>query len=248
MWARLHEHEEVAVASQIGGVVREGATVSAVNRPSWASVMTSLQHTSNVHCIPVMSTPSQNPSGGAFRVMSTFSKVDASLIVAFLAVSSRQRAAGECHCSTRQIKQGTFKYHLVHVLQFGTPGSVVQFNRVATGLKQIAAHILGLPAVNHFGDKSMILPGLTATWAVWRCVCVSEHLRQERNMRSPLPLLILSSACRSHRLRQGRSTLTSKTTAFNLRKDHQQAATRRPLRLRGRTDHPSQAVHALRQL
>ena len=152
MWARLHEHEEVAVASQIGGVVREGATVSAVNRPSWASVMTSLQHTSNVHCIPVMSTPSQNPSGGAFRVMSTFSKVDASLIVAFLAVSSRQRAAGECHCSTRPIKQVTFKYHIIHELPFGTAGSVVQFNRVATGLKQIAAHILGLPAVNHFGD------------------------------------------------------------------------------------------------
>ena len=211
--------------SQVGEVLREGAKVSAVNRSSWASVMTSRQQTSNVHCIPAMSTPSQNPSTGAIRVMITFSNVDASLIVAFLAVSSRQRAAGECHCCSGPIKQVTFKYHLIHVLPFGIAGSVVQFNMVATGLKQIAAHILGLPAVNRFGDQSMFLPGLTATCAVWRCVCVSKHLRQERNERSPLPVLILSSACRSHRLRQGRSTLTAKTTAFNLWKDQQQAAT-----------------------
>ena len=52
---------------------------------------------------------------------------------------------GECHCSTRPIKQGIFKCHLIHVLPFGTAGSVVQINRVTTDFQQITAHILRLP-------------------------------------------------------------------------------------------------------
>ena len=75
---------------------------------------------------------------------------------------------------------------------FGTPGSVVQFNRVATGLKQIAAHILGLPAVNHFVDWSMILRGLTVTcFHLEVCLCFqTSPTRKKREEPTSCPDLV----------------------------------------------------------
>ena len=59
-------------------------------------------------------------------------------------------------------KPGQLLYFRIHALPFGSVGSVVQFNRVAAGIRQFVVRALGVPAVNYYDDFPIIIPEVLA--------------------------------------------------------------------------------------